>query len=217
MSLLILPLVALGLLLVPVAPVAAACGGTTIVNDETELNAAIVDFNSQAGPCVFTIEQVDYIFLQADTTPIANANAGVELIYNGNDNLLHGESQYWPIYIDTGSVVTINHLDIESGYTDTVFDFGGGDTIAGGGILVREATLTINDSQVSFNDTYSQLSNPLTGGAGIYAHDSTVTINRSSIERNQVTNTELSASFGGGIFAFGGELYLVKVWCETTA
>ncbi|MCB0066267.1 MAG: hypothetical protein KDD77_03900, partial [Caldilineaceae bacterium] len=41
----------------PAQPVAASCGGTTIVGTEAQLNAAIAAFNAvAAGPCTFTIQ-----------------------------------------------------------------------------------------------------------------------------------------------------------------
>ena len=79
--------VALAFLLVlaagPVQPAHAACGGTTQVSNQAELNLAIAAFNGASSPCVFTIELTGDIDLTASTTDINNSTSGVELIVEG--------------------------------------------------------------------------------------------------------------------------------------
>src|SRR5690606_35822136 len=90
----------------------AACGGTTLVGPEAELNDAIDDFNGQAVPCDFEIEFDNDITLTSDLNIIGNSTAGVSLLIDGAGYTLDGDFEVQAITISATPDVTIDRLTI---------------------------------------------------------------------------------------------------------
>jgi CSLREA domain-containing protein/uncharacterized repeat protein (TIGR01451 family) len=92
--------------------------------------------------------------------------------------------------IATGSLVTLSHLDIVSGYVYN--DRGGNDR--GGGVF-NNGTLTIQNCTLSGNSGHS--------GGGIYNHG-TLTVQDSTLSGNSTTENDIrNDSNGGGIYNNG--------------
>ena len=186
---LIMAALLLGVLLVAVAPaqpVAASCGGTTTVGNETELNAAIANFNAVAtSPCVFTIELSGNIDLTAITTTTNNTTSGVELVIEGGGFAVDGQDTAGvrPVTIAANTTVTINNLTVTGGDTSTL---GVGNEDGGG--ISNKGNLTVNNSTVTGNSA------SIDGGGIWNSSTGTLTVNNSTISNNT------SAQFGGGIY-----------------
>ena len=86
----VIPLLALGLLLAVATPATAACGGTTNVATEAQLNAAITAFNGGGAGCNFTIAFTADITLTGDPHEIDNASATSRMLIEGNGHILDG-------------------------------------------------------------------------------------------------------------------------------
>ncbi|MEZ4867004.1 MAG: choice-of-anchor Q domain-containing protein [Caldilineaceae bacterium] len=198
------------------SPVFAACGGTTNVANETELNTAIGDFNSQASACSYSITLTADIDLTASTTTMDNATAGVNLLINGAGFTVDGQgnSGVRPFAIATNTAVEMRNLTI-TGSKPASGNHGGGIRNNGGDLTLTTVTLTNNN-------------NPTIFGGGLYNDGGTVTIqNNSVISNNQgefgaglyntnggtlnVYNSVISGNatpfgFGAGIYNFSGTL-----------
>lgn len=93
---------------------------------------------------------------------------------------ISGNNTYTVFYIDNGSVVTMNNLNIINGYS----------SFYGGGIHNNDGTLIIQNSTVSNNSAYV--------GGGIYdGLNNSLTIENCTISGN-------TADYGGGIVSDGG-------------
>ena len=64
-------------------PRSITCAANSIVNDEAELNDAILCYNLYTTPGVYTIEPSGNINLTASTLTIDNSTAGVSLLIDG--------------------------------------------------------------------------------------------------------------------------------------
>lgn len=206
-------------------PAFAACGGVTLVGNETELNAAIETFNADptSDACVYTIQLDADIDLDESTTPIQNAISGKSLIIEGGGHQVDGQEGVnvagldglQPFAIESGTVVTMNDLTVTGGKPvgDGALKRGGGIrnegtltlnrcTVAGnatdsrGGGIANRGTLVIDSSTISGNTSGAGL------GGGIYSEGGSVTITNSTISGNDADSGGLQ-DWGGGIFASG--------------
>ena len=110
----------LGLGLRPAAPALAACGSATVVTTEAQLNTAIDDFNSQAGPCAYEIEFGADVTLTADTQLILNSNSGVSLLIDGAGYTLDGNHAGETLRIGYTAAATIDRLTIANSSDDGI-------------------------------------------------------------------------------------------------
>ena len=202
----------------PAQPVAAACGGTTPVSNETELNNAIAAFNLVgASPCTFTIQLSGNINLSASTTGIANATSGVELIIEGSGHTIDGQNigGVRAFLIGNNTNATIQNIvitrsnNVSGGGNDT----GGAITVLGGTLTVRGSTLSDNQGALggaitSARGDVTVITSTLTnnqaigviglGGAilnaGSTTQTATLTVINSTLSGNQASGR------GGGIY-----------------
>lgn len=164
----------------------AACGSTTNVATESELNVAIADFNSQSSACSYTITLTSDINLTASTTEINNATANVDLLIDGAGFTVDGQdtSGVRPFEIAANTVVELQNLTI----TGSNLSPGA----HGGGIRNNAGTLTL--TAVNLTNNY----NPYIFGSGLYNAGGTVTFQNNSVISNN------NAEFGGGIYNANG-------------
>jgi len=115
----LLPLLIIALTLISVPPVSAVCGGSTNVANETELNSAIVAFNGETGPCLFTISFTADITLTGDLQEITNGDSTVQLLIMGTGRTLNGNDAGKTLYVHNaaGTRLTVDNLII-SGSTE---------------------------------------------------------------------------------------------------
>jgi hypothetical protein len=169
------------------APTAlAACGSSTNVATESELNAAIADFNSQTSACSYTITLIADINLAASTTAINNATANVDLLIDGAGFTVDGQgnSGVRPFEIAANTAVEMRNLTI-TGSKPATGNHGGGIRNNGGDLTLTTVTLTNNN-------------NPTIFGGGLYNDGGTVTFqNNSVISNNQ-------GESGAGIYNTNG-------------
>ena len=158
----------------------AACGSTTTVGTETELDDAITAFNAETtSPCVFTVTLNADIALFASTPPIQNGTSGVSLLIEGNGFKVDGQkiAGVHPFYIQPDTVVTMNELTVTGGKLTA-----GGVNNRGGGIHNR-GTLTLNRSTVTGNSV-------LLFGGGIANQGGTLLITDSTISNNDIRDAK---------------------------
>ena len=150
------------------------------VNDEAELNAAILCYSGLTTPGSYTISLGNDIDLTAATYPAANPTAGVALVIEGNGNAIDGQDTpgVRPLSVAEDTTVTLNNATITGGHTND-----------GGGIY--------NAGQMNLNQVTVELNTAENDGGGIYnALSGEMEINDSSVDSNQaiVPNGD-----GGGI------------------
>lgn len=139
------------------------------------------------------------------TTPFGTDAALPDVIktltIEGNDSIIQrdsGSASYFRIFnVYSPGDLTLNHVTLSGGELDN-FN-------RGGGILVNNATLTLNDSTVSGNDA------PF--GGGIENYYGSVTLNRSTVTDNNQSCP--CASFGGGIVNTDGST--LKLYSSTVS
>ena len=174
----------------PAQPVAAACGGTTSVSNETELNNAIAAFNvAGASPCVFTIQLSGNINLSTSTTGISNATSGVELIIEGSGHTIDGQAinNVRAFLIGDNTNATIQNIVITRSN-----NVSGGGSDTGGAITVLGGTLTVRGSTLSNNQ--GALGGAISNSLG------DVTVITSTLTNNQAIGV---IGLGGAIFNAG--------------
>ncbi len=181
-----------------------------------ELNVAIECFNDKTDSGVYTISIDHGISATASTTPIDNANGGVELVIQGN-----GNSGDWngnlspgvrPFLIEAGTTVTINDFSITGGnvlgterggairnlgnLTINRCSIGGNQSEYDGGAIYNgdDALMVINDSAVFSNEAQGG-SEPVAGGGIFNAGSLTI--------RNSTVSGNTSSNDGGGIASTG--------------
>jgi hypothetical protein len=203
-TLILAALALLSLFFVTRQPVLAACGSPTVVSTEAELEAAIIDFNSQAGPCSYTIELDADITLSTNLSAIDNTNAGVELTLDGAGFTIDGDRIVGRILeVDQDTSVTL--LDVTLQNSDGFGVFTNGDlTIRGStvrdnvfdpGILHAAGSLLVADSAlvnnfagiISFGDTLTVVNSTIANSSniGVLAFSSaTVTLTNVTVAGN---------------------------------
>lgn len=178
----------------------AACGSTTTVGAETELDDAITAFNAETtSPCVFTVTLNADIALFASTPPIQNGTSGVSLLIEGNGFKVDGQkiAGIHPFYIQPDTVVTMNELTVTGGNV-----VGGGTANRGGGIHNR-GTLTLTRSTVTENAVSTR-------GGGIANQGGTLMVVESTISTNDAPGTATLPGSGGGIYSEGGSVTVIN-------
>ncbi len=189
----LLALLLIGLFGLRPPPVAlAACGGVTIVTNETQLNNAITTFNNISVACNFTIELWGYIYLTDSTKVIDNDFSGVTLTIDGRSLHIDGQGTEGvrPLTIAADTVVTLRRITITGG---NPLDVGGG--------ISNEGHLTIIDS-IIYDNTSRVDANAL--GGGIYNYGS-LSLVRTTVSDN-TTEANRGNSWGGGIANLGSLL-----------
>ena len=188
------------ILLVP-GPAAAACGGVTNVSNAAELNAAIADFNSQAGACVYTIALTGNIDLLASTTIINNGAAGVELFIDGAGYKVDGQDipGVRPFEVDANTTVTMQNITVSGGHINLT-----GDNVQStGGAILNRGTLTVKESAISGNAVAADGLSSAAFGGGIFTTGSSVLlVTGSKINDNTAAaNGGLSSAAGAAIYS----------------
>ncbi|MCP4166146.1 MAG: right-handed parallel beta-helix repeat-containing protein, partial [Chloroflexi bacterium] len=160
----------------------AACGGSPYsATDETTLNNAIACVNA-AGAGTFTIDISANITLTGHTTAIDTADAD-EIIIDGNDNTVDGDSKGLVFEVKGGSIVSFKDITITKGSGDS---YGGGIAVAG-----EDTVVTITDSTLSHNEA------PFGGdggGGGLFVDYASKAV----VENSKISDNK--AQFGGGIW-----------------
>jgi len=149
--------------------------------NETELNRAVICFNAENTPDVYTVTLTANITLTASTVAINNANTGVSLRADGDGYAVDGQdrSGVRPFDIVAGTKVHMRDVMIT-----------GGNATGNGGGIRNTGTLTLTNSTVYSNTA------PDTGG-GIYNFGGLVTVVDSTISGNP------AGSSSGGIHNSG--------------
>ncbi|MEZ4519619.1 MAG: right-handed parallel beta-helix repeat-containing protein [Chloroflexota bacterium] len=204
----VLPMLMAGLIFSRALPAFASCGGTTNVANETQLNAAITDFNSCTAN-TFTINVTADITLTADLTTISNSDSTAELIIEGNGHTLDGDETFKTIVADSSGAapVTVSGLTVsgskEYGISanvpitieDSVL---AGNSINGlnayGGATIRGTTIRTNGVNGIFGSNHD-----ITITDSTISNNRSIGINISSISLT-VINSTLSDNNSYGIF-----------------
>jgi hypothetical protein len=146
----------------------------------TELQADIAKVNNTSGPNTIILKPG--VYLMSSELQIQNAgNLTIRPSSKSSSTNLVGSVIDRVLEIDGGSV-TLDYMTIS----------GGGAVAQGGGILAKNAALTLKNMKVNSN-----ISDQL--GAGIYAQGGTLTLDNSTVANNRCSNG--TAAYGGGIFA----------------
>ncbi len=163
---------------------------TLYANNVTQLQADIAAVNNTSEPNTIILKPGVYVM----TSELQIQNAGNLTIRPSSTNRsatsLVGSVVDRVLEIDGGSV-TLSGLDIS----------GGGAVAQGGGILAKNASLTLKSTTV-FSNISTQ------SGAGIYAEGGTLTLENSSVTNNRSSNSALA--FGGGIAAVNTNVTLTS-------
>ena len=153
---------------------------TLYANNVTQLQADIAAVQNTSGPNTILLKPG--VYLMTRELQIQNAgNLTIRPSSTRSSTSLVGSVVDRVLEIDGGSV-TLSGLSIS----------GGGAVEQGGGILARNASLTLNTTKV-FSNISSQ------SGAGIFTQGGTLTLQDSSVENNRSSSSTLA--FGGGIVA----------------
>lgn len=177
-------------------PALASCGGVTNVSNETQLNNRIADFNSQGGPCHYTIVLLSDINLTASTTTIDNPTENVDLLINGSGFSVNGQNiaGVRPFEIAVNTEVTMQNITIT----------GGNVAISGGGIR-NSGILILSNSDITSNTAGQE-------GGGLWnsAVGTMIIQNGTSIEDNtaNIANSGADAQGDGGVFNNGGMVHI---------
>ena len=171
----ILVLLAVGLL-----PSPAQAGGVVTVCDEAHLLAALAGGGTVTFACSGVITLTNTIMIAADTT----------IDGSGQDVTISGNDAVRVLAVNSGVTFNLNALTIAHGAV--------GDYEAGGGISMRDGTLTVSNSTFAGNSAH--------GGGGIYKAGGAATLTNSTFSGNYASQYVTSASTGGGILNDGGTL-----------
>ncbi|MCP4420267.1 MAG: choice-of-anchor D domain-containing protein, partial [Chloroflexi bacterium] len=160
-----------------------------MVGNEMALNNAIADFNSQAGPCNYTITLTANINLTSQKD-IANNNSNTDLLIDGADGanfIIDGQNSVRPFRILGNTIVTMQNIKITNGLGSG----GGAININGSG-----SQLTLTNSEIYENNA--------TNGGGIQ--------NRGTlIVTNSIIRDNVATGRGGGIHNFANGSALVTI------
>ncbi|MCB0150638.1 MAG: right-handed parallel beta-helix repeat-containing protein, partial [Caldilineaceae bacterium] len=179
----------------PAQPVAASCGGTTIVGTEAQLNAAIAAFNAvAAGPCTFTI-QLGADILVTSGKELANQVSGVNLVIEGAGHAVdaQGTGNRRVFFVRINTYVTMNQITVRGGNLNNAD--GAGFFLDGDVTGTAGAHLTLTNSTVT--------GNTLTGTANVSGAGISVQPNATLTVRNSTISGNISAQFNGGISSRG--------------
>ncbi|MEM7118505.1 MAG: choice-of-anchor Q domain-containing protein [Chloroflexota bacterium] len=191
-----------------VAPALASCGGNSNVATETELNAAIANFNSQTSACVYTVTLTANIGLTASTSAINNATPNVELLIKGAGFTVDGQNMNGvrPFEIAPDTTVEIQNLTI----TRSRNNYDGKGIYNNGGLLTLTAVTLTDNASINF----------VGWGGGLYNNGGTVTIQNGSVisankgefsggihNTNQGTLNVYDTTISGNRSLLGGGIY----------
>jgi|GEM_PF-3415049 len=195
---LVLAALALAVVLVvagPAQPAAAACGGTTTVGTEAQLDAAIAAFSAvAAGPCTFTI-QLGADILVTSGKELANQVSGVNLVIEGAGHAVdaQGTGNRRVFFVRMNTYVTMNQITVKGGNLNNAD--GAGFFLDGDVTGTAGAHLTLTNSTVT--------GNTLTGTANVSGAGISVQPNATLTVRNSTISGNSSAQFNGGISSRG--------------